>query len=275
MSDSKAFPDRFIASTVSSDTSFADALKVMTYDVAAVLADTEIIGTVTRTQIKHALRCQTHTDDAAVSEVMEPYELLDPDVTDRDDQLRDVFYVFLYALIKRQVEHKVFNPSNRDGCLNIVFEHVRSRLNAGKYEACSHRMTFSHWVRTVANNKVIDELRKLPSSDSVDAYRDSVRRSSKVTRTNPVNAINQTDVMKILYDAIEQLPEKQRLALTYSIQKPDLPGQQMAELLGMTVNAFHLNLNRARDKLQKILTETAPETVHIVKQLRNKPRKDD
>ena len=72
-----------------------------------------------------------------------------------------------------------------------------------------------------------------------------------------------------------ELPEKQKQALLQSMKTPDLAGQDMAELLGMSLNAFHLNLNRARDKIQKVLTELAPETVSTVKNLRNKPRKTD
>ena len=62
-----------------------------------------------------------------------------------------------------------------------------------------------------------------------------------------------------------------RLTAYYSIQHPDASGTEQAEALGMTVNAYHLNLNRARDKVQKILTELAPETVNVIKELRNRP----
>ncbi len=278
--ETQAFPDRFQAAVVSADTTLNDAISVMPYDVAAVAAtgtagdpSPQILGTITRTQIKHALRIASHTEDTAVEDLMEPYEALD-EVDTLEQRLQDIFYVLIYMLVKRQVETKVFSPVNQDSCLGIVFEHLRNRVRDGKYEDCIHRMTFSHWVRTVANNKIIDELRKLPSAESVDAYRDSVGKKSKCSATNPVLAVNQSDVFKIIQEAMKQLPEKQRIALTYSIQNPDAAGQEVAAALGMTVNAYHLNLNRARDKMQKILTELAPETVNTVKQLRNRPRKD-
>ena len=270
----QSFPEKFTASVISQSVNFSDALKQMPYDVAVVVDDADnIVGTVNRTQITFKVKSGELDYSASVCEIMEPQDSLTGS-SDRQELQDDTFYIFIYKIVKRQVQKKVFNENNHDLFINKVFNHVRKRINEGKYDSCSHQMNFSHWLRTVVNNKIIDELRKLPKPEAMDEFREKQQLQVHSNAVNPLRTVNKGDVMAIIVKAIAKLPEKQKQALLMSIENPDLAGSEQAERLGMTVNAFHLNLNRSRDKLQKILTEYAPETVSVIKELRNKPAKD-
>ncbi|OVE80731.1 hypothetical protein BVY04_05165 [bacterium M21] len=272
--DTLTFPEQFTAVTVTPETTFKEALDAMSHDVVAVRSEGRIIGTITSTMITYQLRQGEARPSTQVSEWMEPYEAL-TSYESPEEELRDIFYIFLFSLVRRQVDTKVFNANHRDGFLNKVFLHLHKQINLGKYESCSQRMTMSHWIRTVANNKIIDELRKIPTPETVEEFRDKQRTLGHLSNENPIRTLNEGDVMQIIHKAMESLPEKQRMALLENMKSPNLSGSEIAESMGMTLNAFHLNLNRARDKVQKVLKEYAPETVSTVINLRNKPRKTE
>ncbi|NQZ68885.1 MAG: hypothetical protein HRT89_12540 [Lentisphaeria bacterium] len=264
------FPADYKADIVKHDITVTVALAAMTYDVLAVIDENDrIISTITRTDIKRALH-HGSTEETPIAEFMEDYDPLNAKV-DREQELKDLFYVYVYAIINRQIQRKIFNTSLHDRFLNAVFIHIRKRVNQGKYDSCRDRMNFSHWLRTVINNKIIDELRKLPSEDRQESYRSNQEDKFSLGLDSPIRSINQADVLVIIKQAMVFLPEKQKIALLYSMENPDMHGKDQAMALDMTVNAFHLNLNRARDKMQKILTEKAPETVRSIKELRNRP----
>ncbi len=265
------FPTRYAAVAVTPTTSLEETLSALTHDVAAIVENDEVVGTVSGSRLVATLKHGELSPQTPVEAIMEPWRVLG-DETSLESQLRDVFCVFVFSIIRRQTETKVFNPNRRDGVLTLLFEHVRKQMLAEKYEKCTRRMAFGHWLRTVVNNRIIDELRKIPSPESVEEFRDAQRAHRHTTNPNPVRELNRYDVMAIVDQAIAKLPEKQRLAVLQNVKHPDASGEEAAERLGMTLNAFHLNLNRARDKIQKSLKELAPDTVSVVRTLRNRPR---
>jgi RNA polymerase sigma factor (sigma-70 family) len=265
------FPECYTAVAIAPTTSLEEALKRLSHDVAAIVEDGAVIGTVTASRIVTTLKRGELSPMTPVESIMEPWKELGSG-SSLESQLHDVFSVFVFSVIRRQTEVKVFNPSRRDGVLTILFEHIRKQLINGKYESCIRRMAFGHWLRTVVNNRIIDELRKIPSPEAVEEFRTAQRARRHASNPNPVRELNQTDVMVIIDEAVAELPAKQRLAVLQNIKHPDMSGDESAETLGMTLNAFHLNLNRARDKIQKCLKELAPDTVSIVRTLRNRPR---
>ncbi len=270
--DTMTFPERYSAVSVSCEATLDEVAKAMTYDIAAVKKNGRIVGTITRTQIDLMLRKNPDAAITPVEQCMEPYEALCAGPEDEDAALRDVFFIHVFALIRGQVEKRIYSDTVRDEAITTVFNHVRKKLNDGKFEANQNRMTFSQWVRVVSSNRSIDCLRKIPRPDAKENLRERQRSIHHATNVNPMLATNQVDVMGIIHKAIESLSPKQRSALLLNIEYPGLPGDDLSAKLGMSKAAFHINLNRARDKIQKTLKEYAPGTVYKVENLRNKRR---
>jgi RNA polymerase sigma-70 factor (ECF subfamily) len=71
---------------------------------------------------------------------------------------------------------------------------------------------------------------------------------------DPVHAMESAEMGKRLKEAMNQLPEKQRLALImFTIE--EMPQKQVAEALGCSVEAVKWHVFQGRKKLKELLKE--------------------
>ncbi|MCH2175036.1 MAG: RNA polymerase sigma factor [Lentisphaeria bacterium] len=240
----------------------SDWVYKMPFDVGIVYRGTRCLGLISRDILN---RLDEETEERLL-EVLSPFEAVYT-----GSETSDAFCIYIYKIIQLQLKKKVFDANNQDIFFSTIFSHIRKQLNEFKYDKYIGRISFTQWLRTVINNKIIDLLRKQKPQTSIDEYEDSdwlLNSGNQMT-----GILNQKDLFKQVAAAIQQLPKLQKRVLLYNMEEPDVSGQNAAEALGMTSNAYYLNLNRARTFIQNFLTDRAPETVSIVKALRNRPKR--
>ena len=91
-------------------------------------------------------------------------------------------------------------------------------------------------------------------------YRDSLRRTRRTVELNEAQPDSRATALKQAEDrseltfvlaAVQQLPEADRVALLLRAQE-DMPYEEIAETLGLSVGAVKVKIHRARLKLMKL-----------------------
>lgn len=103
------------------------------------------------------------------------------------------------------------------------------------------------WMRRVATNDCLDRLRK-----KGPIYTDKVPEQND-TSPNGLDALEQADIAKHVQQALAQLPETQRAAITLSYYQ-GVSQKEGAEILGQNVKAYESLLSRGRKNLKTALS---------------------
>lgn len=132
---------------------------------------------------------------------------------------------------------------------------LRVWKSAGKYRPTAK---FTTWLFTITRNLVFNELRrrKRHPTDSIDAKEEAHRPTKSVRETeseNPDQAFLQREMQEAIQAAIDDLPEPQRLAIVLR-RYEDLPYEEIAEVLNLSVSAVKSLLFRARNQLRTSLS---------------------
>jgi RNA polymerase sigma-70 factor (ECF subfamily) len=160
-----------------------------------------------------------------------------------------------YGLVIQEHQGAVYNV-----CLRILGKQqeaedlaqeafLRAYRNIAQYDP---GRPFGPWMRTLAANLCYNHLQKarlerVPLEDERDRLADKPRR-------NPEALLELSQDNQQLYQAIWQLPEKQRIALELR-HFQDLSYQEMADIMGLPLNTVRSHLYRARRNLAEILEE--------------------
>lgn len=132
---------------------------------------------------------------------------------------------------------------------------IRVWRSAARYEATAK---FTTWLFTITRNLVFNELRRRKSRPTVslDGLADPTgeaggrpRESADPTAPAPDARLREAEVALAIDAAIAQLPETQRLALILR-RYEDLPYEEIARVLGLTIPAVKSLLFRARNDLR-------------------------
>jgi len=110
------------------------------------------------------------------------------------------------------------------------------------------RAKFSTWLYLVITNRCID-LRRRPRGDDMDAVPEPVD-----PQPDAVSAIQRNEVTSLLENAIERLPEQQRVAVILSYHE-DMSNSEIAEVMNTTVSAVESLLKRGRQQLKAALRQ--------------------
>ena len=117
---------------------------------------------------------------------------------------------------------------------------------------------FSTWIYSIAKNICIDEKRKMDRSRSVSI--DDVNPSSFSLshpgqhHMDPSQITLQLEDRMHLEEAITHLPEKYRAAIILCYFQ-ELPYQEVADILGLSLNLVKVRIFRAKKQLLEILKE--------------------
>jgi RNA polymerase sigma-70 factor (ECF subfamily) len=117
------------------------------------------------------------------------------------------------------------------------------------------RAKFSTWLYRVITNRCID-LRRRPRTDNVDAVPEPADVQPDV-----VSTMQRDEVSQLLEQAMQRLPEHQRVAVILSYQE-NMSNGDIAEVMDTTVAAVESLLKRGRQRLRELLRQHEPDIRH-------------
>lgn len=142
------------------------------------------------------------------------------------------------------------NPAEAEDIAQQVF--VRVWKSAGKYEPTAK---FTTWLFTITRNLVFNEVRRRkrkPSVSMEEREEDFHQIEADTNTIAPDDSALQAELEKAIDQAIEDLPEKQRLAVVLRCYE-EMPYEEIAQVLEITVPAVKSLLFRARSQLKESL----------------------
>jgi RNA polymerase sigma-70 factor, ECF subfamily len=133
---------------------------------------------------------------------------------------------------------------------------IRVFQSAGRYEVSAK---FSTWIFTIARNMCLNEIRRrgrhpaqsLESSQSDDEEQ-APRQYRDEKSVSPPQALLHGELEQKIQEALEDLPEKQRLAIALC-QEDELSYEEIAEVLGCSLSATKSLIHRGRETLKEKL----------------------
>jgi len=190
------------------------------------------------------------------------YELLDPDVR-LMLEVRDGNAAAFEALVEKYqarlvgiLGHMISNRDHAEDLAQEVFMRVyRAR------ESYTPGAKFSTWLFTIAHNVASNALRKksrrkevnLTSSPSgTMPVRPLDRMAKEKSGLMPTRQVDRKEITVIVQQAIEQLNERQKMALLLS-KFEGMSYLEISAAMGLTTQAVKSLLSRARNKLREAL----------------------
>lgn len=122
-----------------------------------------------------------------------------------------------------------------------------------KLGAMSHRDSFMPWLRQVARNRAIDQIRKRRYTEIPLDDKDP-RTAGMAGDSDPDDAHRRAEQRDLLARALDEIPESSREVLLLFYREGQ-SSRKVAELLGMTDAAVRKRLQRARDGLHAELLQ--------------------
>ncbi len=142
------------------------------------------------------------------------------------------------------------NPSDAEDIAQQVF--VRVWKSAKRYEP---QAKFTTWLFTITRNLVFNESRRRSRKKEVSAEdREENFHQTLVSERHaePDSAVLQNELEAAVDAAIQELPEKQRLAVVLR-RYEDMPYEEIGVILGLSLSAVKSLLFRARGQLKESL----------------------
>jgi RNA polymerase sigma-70 factor (ECF subfamily) len=117
------------------------------------------------------------------------------------------------------------------------------------------RAKFSTWLYRVVTNRCID-LHRRPRTDNVDAVPEPADAQPDV-----ISTMQRDEVTHMLENAMQRLPEQQRVAVILSYHE-NMSNGEIAEVMDTTVAAVESLLKRGRQQLRDLLRRHEPDIRH-------------
>lgn len=159
---------------------------------------------------------------------------------------------------------------HQERVLNTCFRFVHSKEDAEDLaqdvfvEVYNHIDSFrgdaklSTWIYQIAVNKSLDFIRKKKRKKrfafvlSLASLGDEEKELQLPTTANPHTDLEQKERIHILNQAIDLLPENQKVAITLS-KYEGFNNKEISEIMGTSVSGVDSLIHRAKNKLQKKL----------------------
>ena len=147
---------------------------------------------------------------------------------------------------------------NREASEDIAQEtFMRVFRNAKRYQPVAK---FTTWLYKIAANLCINELKKgkLRSTLSLDEPAGSDADGSRIVEristdsASPLTLLERSEAQSLISKAIEHLPPDQRSTLIM-VEYHQMPYQDIAEVLEVSVSAIKMRVKRARETLRETL----------------------
>lgn len=167
--------------------------------------------------------------------------------------------LIFYSIHKTLTLHNCILPQDDiDDLFSSVFVSLldNNYRKLRQYEG-RHGCTLTSWIRLIAVRHTIDFLRSQRSHVSInDDHDDTQPLIEKIsdTGTSFEEHLEEADTARALKEAIEELPSSDRLFMELFYEK-ELPPEEIADIMNVSVNTVYSKKNRVREKLKKILIE--------------------
>jgi RNA polymerase sigma-70 factor (ECF subfamily) len=191
------------------------------------------------------------------------YELHDPDVRlmlqvrDGDGTAFEELVLRYQNRLLTVLEHLVGNREQAEDLTQDVFLRVfRAR------ERYTAEAKFSTWLFTIANNVASNALRSrsrrreigVPEGNGADSMPLSLEQMAKAASGfMPTRALDKSEQAEMVRHAVANLSERQRMALLLA-KFEGMSYQDIAQTMGLSVQAIKSLLSRARVNLKEMLT---------------------
>ena len=170
-----------------------------------------------------------------------------------DPRGMEAIYERYFDRVYRLAYSKLRTAQDAEDVTSAVFLKLCKSLDSFRGEA-----KFSTWIYTVANNAVMDSIRRRRPSVSLDADLrvdggDSVPREIEDDAPGPEDHVADADFARYVYSKLDALPPGQRsvIELRYFME---LSYQQIADQLGVELGTVKSRLNRAIAALRSLVS---------------------
>ncbi|HON42849.1 MAG TPA: sigma-70 family RNA polymerase sigma factor [Bacillota bacterium] len=170
-----------------------------------------------------------------------------------DPRGMEAIYERYFDKVYRLAYSKLRTAQDAEDVTSAVFLKLCKSLDSFRGEA-----KFSTWIYTVANNAVMDSIRRRRPSVSLDADLrvdggDSVPREIEDDAPGPEDHVADADFARYVYGKLNALPPGQRsvIELRYFME---LSYQQIADQLGVELGTVKSRLNRAIAALRSLVS---------------------
>ena len=148
--------------------------------------------------------------------------------------------------------HSVYNLANRFLYSMSEAEDITQEVFLRVFRASKSytpKAKFSTWLYTITKNLCFNELRKLRSVQ-IFSIEDEMLPEIPSKSDNPALKLEKEEMRAKVLEAVEALPANLRIAVLL-LKYHGLSYEEVAQILGCTVNAVKLRVHRAKDFLAK------------------------
>ena len=117
--------------------------------------------------------------------------------------------------------------------------------------------SLSSWIRLISIRRTIDFLRSQKQHISMDEEHDdkvSLKDSLADDKKSVEEQLELTQTERMVQGAMEELPSSDRLFVELYYEK-ELPPEEIANIMGVSINTVYSKKSRLRERMRKILTE--------------------
>ncbi|TCD48871.1 RNA polymerase sigma factor [Chlorobium sp. N1] len=149
----------------------------------------------------------------------------------------------------------VFNREDAEDIAQEVFVEVYRSLDRFREES-----KLSTWIYRIAVTKSLDHLRRLKRKKRFSSLKrmigaeDPTVNIAAPAKETPEEALEDTERVQVLQEALQSLPDSQKTAFLLSKQD-GYSNQEIAEIMQTSVSAVESLVHRAKKKLQELLEE--------------------
>lgn len=170
-------------------------------------------------------------------------------------------FVEVYNLYSTQVYNTAIgylqNKEEAEEAVQDIFLEIHR--SASRFRADSK---ISTWIYRITVNKCLDRLRKRKAVKRMTVIRSVFRKEDQpvgpVGFNHPGVQLEKKEDAKMLFAAIEELPERQKTAFILSFVE-DLSRQEAADIMQISLKSLESLLQRAKQNLRNRLKEKFPE----------------
>lgn len=169
-----------------------------------------------------------------------------------DPRGMEVLYDRFFDRIYRLAYAKLRNDSDAQDAVSAVFLKLVRSIDSFRGES-----KFSTWIYTVANNAIMDMIRRRRTTLSIDADietddGDSIAREFEDRSPGPEQQAVDEDFARFVYSKLDELPERQRAVIELRFFM-ELSYQDIADRLGIELGTVKSRINRAVAALRAIV----------------------
>jgi RNA polymerase sigma-70 factor (ECF subfamily) len=169
-----------------------------------------------------------------------------------DPRGMEVLYDRFFDRIYRLAYAKLRNDSDAQDAVSAVFLKLVRSIDSFRGES-----KFSTWIYTVANNAIMDMIRRRRTTLSIDADietddGDSIAREFEDRSPGPEQQAVDEDFARFVYSKLDELPEGQRAVIELRFFM-ELSYQDIADRLGIELGTVKSRINRAVAALRAIV----------------------